>query len=248
VSVDVAYLHIKRAIESNKECFLCTLEDEIESKFIDTYLSELVMNASSREKITESRGFCNHHFYKTLIASSKPKSSDGHGMALIMQSVTERLIQDLHRQRNHHEDAFHVMIANEKCPACVHLAEFMEIYVKMVMELLSSHHKEFLKLFMDSKGLCIPHFVTLIHVAEEIARDQSKSIIETLTEVEEKNLGKLNSELAEYVRRQSYEFSDKDRAVAEDVVLRGVERIAGRRGIRPVLLQKSQGVLFKVGS
>jgi hypothetical protein len=85
-------------------------------------------------------------------------------------------------------------------------------------------------------------------VAEEIARDRSKDIIETLTEVEEKNLDKLNSELAEYVRRQSYEFSDKDRAAAEDVVLRGVERIAGRRGIRPVLLQKSQGVLFKVGS
>jgi len=249
MSVDITYLRIKRAIGSGEECFLCILEDEIESKFIATYLSELVMDASSREKIIESRGFCNHHFYKMFIAASKPKSSDGHGMALIMQSVTEQIIQDLHRQRNHHKDAFHVIIVNEKkCPACVHLAEFMEIYVKMIVELLSSHHKEFLKLFKESKGLCIPHFVTLIHVAEEIARDRSKDIIETLTEVEEKNLGKLNSELAEYVRRQSYEFSDKDRAAAEDVVLRGVERIAGRRGIRPVLLQKSQGVLFKVGS
>ena len=232
MSVDITYLRIKRVIESGEECFLCALEDEIENKFIDTYLSELVMDASSREKIIESRGFCNHHFYKTLIAANKPKSSDGHGMALIMQSVTEQLIQDLHRQRNHHKDAFHVMIANEKCPACVHLAEFMEIYVKMVVELLSSHHKEFLKLFMDSKGLCIPHFVTLIHVTEEIVRDQSKSIIETLTEVEEKNLGKLNSELAEYVRRQSYEFSDKDREAVEYTVLRGVEKIAGRRGLK----------------
>jgi hypothetical protein len=154
-----------------------------------------------------------------------------------MQSVTEQIIQDLHRQRNHHKDAFHVMIANEKkCPACVHLAEFMEMYAKMVVELLSSHHKEFLKLFKESKGLCIPHFVTLIHVAEEIARDRSKDIIETLTEVEEKNLGKLNSELAEYVRRQSYEFSEKDREAVGGIVLRGIEKIAGRRGLKPTNL------------
>jgi hypothetical protein len=248
MSADITYLRIKKAIQSGEECFLCALEDEIENKFIDTYLSELVMDASSREKIIKSRGLCNHHFYKMLIATGKPKSPDGHGIALIMQSVTEQLIQDLHRQRNHGKDAFHVMIANEKCPACVHLTEFMEMYAKIVVELLSSHHKEFLKLFKESKGLCIPHFVTLIYVAEEIVRERSKDIIETLTEVEKKNLGKLNSELAEYVKRQSYEFSEKDRTATEEVVLRGVERIAGRRGIRPVLLQKSQGVLFKVGS
>jgi hypothetical protein len=248
MSVDITYLRIKRVIESGKECFLCVLEDEIESKFIDTYLSELVMDASSRQKIIESRGFCNHHFYKMFIATSKPKSPDGHGMALIMQSVTEQIIQDLHRQRENRKDGFNMMIANEKkCPACVHLTEFMEMYAKMVAELLSSHHKEF-KLFKESKGLCIPHFVTLIHVAKEIIRDRSKDIIETLTEVEKKNLGKLNSELAEYVRRQSYEFSEKDRKAAQGVVLRSVEKIAGRRGIRPVLLQKSHGVLFKVES
>jgi hypothetical protein len=232
MSVDITYLRIKRVIGSGEKCFLCVLEDEIESKFIDAYLSELVMDASARQKIIESRGFCNHHFYKMFIAASKPKSPDDHGMALILQSVAEQLIQDLHRQRNHHKNAFHMMIANEKCPACVHLAEFMEMYAKMVVELLSSHHKEFLKLFMDSKGLCIPHFVTLIYVAEEIVRDRSKSIIETLTEVEKKNLGKLNSELAEYVRRQSYEFSEKDRAAVGDIVLRGIEKIAGRRGLK----------------
>lgn len=233
MSVDITYLRIKRVIGSGEKCFLCVLEDEIESKFIDAYLSELVMDASSRQKIIESRGFCNHHFYKMFIAASKPKSPDGHGMALILQSVAEHIIQDLHRQKKPRKDDFNMMIANEKkCPACVHLTEFMEMYAKMVVELLSSYHKEFLKLFKESKGLCIPHFVTLIYAAEEIVRDRSKGIIETLTEVEKKNFGKLNSELAEYVRRQSYEFSEKDRAAVGDIVLRGIEKIAGRRGLK----------------
>jgi hypothetical protein len=225
-------------IESGEECFLCALEDEIENKFIDTYLSELVMDASSREKIIESRGFCNHHLYKMLIAANKPKSSDGHGIALIMQSVTEQLTQDLHRRRNRRKDAFYLMIANEKCPACVHLAEFMEMYVKSVVELLSSHHKEFLKLLEESKGVCIPHFVTLAHVIEEIMSTQSQRIIKTLIEIEEKNLRRLNSELAEYIKRQSYEFSEKDRAAVADIVMRSVEKIAGRRGIKLETVRK----------
>jgi hypothetical protein len=233
MSIDITYLHIKRAIASNEECFLCTLEDEIERKYIDTYLSELVMNTSSRQKIIESRGFCNHHFYKMLIKASKPESSDGHGMALIMKSVTEKLIQDLHKQKSCHRDNFLKMLANETmCPACIHLSDFMGMYAKKAMELLSSNHEEFSKLFKESKGLCIPHFVTLLHVAKENVRDLSQGIIETITEVEEKNLSRLNSELAEYIRRQSYEFSDKDRAAVEDIVLRSVEKIAGRRGVK----------------
>jgi hypothetical protein len=233
MSDGITYLQIKRAIESNKECFLCTLEDEIERKYMDTYLYELVMDASSRQKIIESRGFCNHHSYKMLIAASKPESSDGHGMALIMKSVIEKLIQDLHKQKSYHIGDFHKMLTNEnKCPACIHLSDFMETYVKGVVDLLSSNHEEFSKLLRESKGLCIPHFVTLMHATEENARDRSKSIIETITEVEEKNLHRLNSELTEYVRRQSYEFSEKDREAMEDIVLRSVEKIAGRRGLK----------------
>jgi hypothetical protein len=230
---DITYLNIKRAIEKNTECFLCTREDEIERKYIDTYLYELVMDASSRQKIIESRGFCNHHSYKMLIAASKPGSSDGHGMALVLKSVTEKLLQDLHKQESYHAGNFHAMLANETtCPACIYLSDFMKMYAKSVVELLSSSHEEFSKLLKESKGLCIPHFVTLVHVTVEIAHDRSQGIIETITEIEEKNLQRLNSELAEYVRRQSYEFSEKDRASVEDIVLRSVEKITGRRGVK----------------
>jgi len=233
MGVDVVYLHIKRAIESNKECFLCTLEDEIERKYIDAYLYELVMDSASREKIVESRGFCNHHSYKMLIATSKPESSDGHGMALIMKSVMEKLIQDLHKQESRHRYDFHNMLTNEtKCPACIHLSDFMEMYIKTVVELLSSNSEEFLGLFNESKGLCIRHFVTLVYVTKENTLDQSRGLIETITKVEEKNLLRLNSELDEYIRRQSYEFTEKDREAVEDVVRRSIEKLAGRRGLK----------------
>ena len=242
MGVDIAYLRIKRIIGSDEECFLCALEDEIERKYMDTYLSELVMDASSRKKIIESRGFCNHHFYKMLIAASKPGSSDGHGIALVNESITEKLIEDLRKQESNHIEDLHKLLANENnCPACIHLAEFSRMYTEKIVKLLSSDSEEFLKLLKASKGFCIPHFVALVHMAEEITPVHSKKIINALIEVEEKNLRRLNSELDEYIKRQSYEFSEKDRAVVADIVPRSVEKIAGRRGAKPFLLQKSLG-------
>lgn len=233
MGVDIAYLRIKRVIGSDEECFLCALEDEIERKYMDTYLSELVMDASSRQKIIESRGFCNHHFYKMLIAAGKPESSDGHGIALVNESIIEKLIEDLHKQESNHIEDLHKLLANEsKCPACIHLAEFSRMYAEKIVELLSSGNEEFLKLLKESKGFCIPHFVTLVQVAKDVEPTQSQKIIKTLMEIEEKNLRGLSSELAEYVKRQSYEFSEKDRSAVADIVPRSVEKIAGRRGMK----------------
>jgi hypothetical protein len=242
MGMDIAYLRIKRVIGSDEECFLCALEDDIERKFMNTYLSELVMDASSREKIIESRGFCNHHFYRILFAANKPGSPDGHGIALVNESIVEKLVQDLHKQKSHHIDDLHMLLATEnKCPACIHLAEFSRMYAEKIVELLSSDNEEFLKLLKESKGVCIPHFVTLVQVTKDVAPTQSQKIIKTLMEIEEKNLRRLNSELAEYVKRQSYEFSEKDRSAVADVVPRSVEKIVGRRGAGLFLLKKSSG-------
>ena len=228
----MAYLRIKRAVESNKECFLCALEDELERKYIDTYLYELVMDPKSREQIIKSRGFCNNHSYKMFMAASKPESSDGHGLALVLTSVTEKFIGDLRGQGKLSSGHTGQVVPNiTTCPACLHLSYFMETYTTLIVEFLASGHEDFSKLLKSSKGFCIPHFVALLQMAEKAPSDKFPAIVETIIKVEEKNLGRLNSELGEYVRRQSYEFSDKDRAACGDVVLRGVEKVAGRRGI-----------------
>jgi len=107
----------------------------------------------------------------------------------------------------------------------------MEIYYRKIVELLSSRHEEFLKLFKNSKGLCIPHFTKLLKAIENATHNQSQDIAEVIVEVEEKNFRCLSMELSEYIRRQSYEFSEKDRTAIEDVLLRSIQKIVGRRGI-----------------
>ncbi|MEM3789134.1 MAG: DUF6062 family protein, partial [Candidatus Bathyarchaeia archaeon] len=106
----------------------------------------------------------------------------------------------------------------------------MKIYIAKIVELLSSYEEEFLKLFKDSKGICIPHFTFLLESLKNMINNQE--IVKTIVEVEEKNLQRLKSELSEYIRRQGYEFSDLDRKDVEDVPLRSIQKIVGRRGLK----------------
>lgn len=186
--MDIAYPRIKRMIGCGEECFLCGLEDELEAKYMDTYLSELVMDASSREKIIKSRGFCNHHFYKMLIAASKPPSPDGHGVASVNKSIVEKLIQDLRKQKRRHTDDPHKLFpAENKCPACVHIEEFSRKYAEKIIELMYSGNEEFLELLKRSKGFCIPHLIALLDIAKERMPNRNEKVAKTLIEVEEKN-------------------------------------------------------------
>lgn len=107
----------------------------------------------------------------------------------------------------------------------------MEIYNKRIVELLSSNNIEFLKLLKNSKGLCIPHFTALMREATREMRKDKQDVIYALVEVEEKNLLRLSRELSEYVEMHSYEFSDEHQKSLEDVLLRSLHKIAGRRGI-----------------
>ncbi|MEM3000023.1 MAG: DUF6062 family protein [Candidatus Bathyarchaeia archaeon] len=211
MSFDIAYLRIKRAIGSNEECFLCKLEEEIEDKYVNDYLSELVMDSTARQKIIENRGFCNYHFYKMLTAANKPTSPDGHGIALInkSKSIIDTLIQDFHKRKAQQISNFDKLLATENsCPVCVHITQFSKRYISKTLELIYSSNEEFLSILKKSKGFCIPHFVMVIHNATTLPVQNQKTI-NALIEVEEKNLRRLQSELAEYIKSQSYEFSEK---------------------------------------
>jgi hypothetical protein len=108
----------------------------------------------------------------------------------------------------------------------------MEIYNRKIVELLCSRNEEFLELFKNSKGFCIPHFVLLLKMVRDAEGGRSREILRTIIDVEKRNISQLKSELSEYIRRQSYEFSDEDRRAVEDVLLKSVQKIVGRRGIK----------------
>jgi hypothetical protein len=225
------------------------LENRFEQRYVENYLDELVMDAGAREKIIESRGFCNNHFYKMFASSTNPASSDGLGMALILKSVTEQLFEDVTtdlrigvespqrssfdlRGRFHSSSApsyLRTVSNQENCPACDHVSEIMRIYITEFVQELKEDN-EIKELFNKSRGLCIPHYVMTLHVISRLHSKKFPHTVKTIVDKQLQVLEGMQNDLSVYIERQDCRFSDKERAGTEKAVGESLAKVVGRRG------------------
>jgi len=250
----IGRVYIREALQKAESCFLCYLEDRFEQRYIDNYLSELVMDPGERGKIIESRGFCNYHFYKMFAFSTNPSSSDGLGMALILKSVAEQVLDDVksqeqaksagsRRPRLHLKRGSRSITASRllktvahqiKCPACDHVSTMIQIYTCDFLREVAED-EEILKLFDASRGMCIPHYVIASLVASRMSGEGFGSAVERIVDKQIQVLERTQTDLAEYIKKQDYHFSQNDRAGTEKTVGESLVRVAGRRGIERTL-------------
>lgn len=239
----IGWVYIREALEKAEACFLCHLENRFEQRYVDNYLDELVMDAGAREKIIESRGFCNNHFYKMFTSSTSPASSDGLGMALILKSVTEQLFEDVTaespqrssfdlrgRFRSTSAPSYLRTVSNqEKCPACDHVSEIMRIYItEFVQEL--EEDSEIKELFNKSRGLCIPHYVMTLHIISRLHSKKFPHTAKTIVDKQLRVLEGMQNDLSVYIERHDCRFSNKERAGTEKAVGESLAKVVGRRG------------------
>jgi hypothetical protein len=245
----ISWVYIREALEKAETCFLCHLENRFEQRYVENYLDELVMDAGAREKIIESRGFCNNHFYKMFASSTNPASSDGLGMALILKSVTEQLFEDVTtdlrigvespqrssfdlRGRFHSSSApsyLRTVSNQENCPACDHVSEIMRIYITEFVQELKEDN-EIKELFNKSRGLCIPHYVMTLHVISRLHSKKFPHTVKTIVDKQLQVLEGMQNDLSVYIERQDCRFSDKERAGTEKAVGESLAKVVGRRG------------------
>jgi len=251
---DIMHVRISQALEKGENCFLCHLEGRLERRFTETYLSELVMDPKAREKIVESRGFCNYHSYKMLVSASNPASEDGLGMALILKSITEQLLEDVKDQQNIkftvtkpwnlnlkrsvrsiRDIRLSKPVSNEvECPTCDHVSKMMKIYIEgFLREIIQD--EEMWKLYDKSKGMCMPHHIMTLCVATSVFNGRFAPVIKRLIEKQIQTLERLQKDLSEYIEKQDYRFSSKERAKTEESVGRSLSQLVGKRGVERTL-------------
>ena len=274
MALEITFVEIREALESSGECFLCTLERDLEQRYTDHYLYEEVMDPASRAKIVASRGFCNYHFYEMLSEAGRPRTADGLGMALIMESVNKALIEEIKGQLEATKDVgesessslatrtrlvarevksrllrtksrratllsrqIHRMLSlRNPCPACEHIDTFVNIFVDFFINALNERSQRIAELFADSKGLCVPHYMTVMCRLDEKLPDLKKGpVAKQIVEVQLKNMRRLNTEFSEYVRKHDYRFSKEPWGSEQDVVPRGVAKLSGKQGVRRAL-------------
>jgi len=250
----IGRVYIREALQKAESCFLCYLEDRFEQRYIDNYLTELVMDSGERGKIIESRGFCNYHFYKMFAFSTNPGSSDGLGMALILESVAQQVLDDVksqqkaksagsRRPRLHlkggscsitKSELLKTVAHQAKCPACDHVFTMIQIYtVDFLREV--TEDEEIMKLFDASRGMCVPHYVIVSLVASRMFNEEFGPAVERIIDKQIQVLERTQTDLTEYIKKQDYHFSQKDRVGTEKTVGESLVRVAGRRGIERTL-------------
>jgi len=250
----IMHVRISQALEKEENCFLCHLEGRLEQRFIETYLGELVMDPKARERIVESRGFCNYHSYKMFVSASDPASEDGLGMALILKSVTEQLLEDVKDHKNIkflgtktwklnlkrsagsiHNIRLSKPVSNVvECPACDHVSKMMRLYIEgFLSEIIQD--EEIWKLYDKSKGMCMPHYIITLCVATSISNGEFEQVIKKLIEKQIQTLESLQKDLSEYIKKQDYRFSSREKAEVEESIGRGLKQLVGKRGIEKTL-------------
>lgn len=250
----IARIYVREALEKAQNCFLCYLENRFEQRYIDNYLNELVMDASAREKIIESRGFCNYHFYKTFALSADPSSGDGLGLALILKSVTEQLLEDVRKLHNanirlsdqrklrfRHPSGSSKLaelirpITNQiKCPACDHVWTMLQVYTRDFLHGVIED-QQISKLFDARGSICIPHYVMTLFIASRDSDEGFESAIEKIASRQIQSLEKMQMDLSQYIAKQEYRFSEKERLGTEKAIEESLAKVAGKRGIEGVL-------------
>ena len=118
-----------------------------------------------------------------------------------------------------------------RCPAYLHRSSFAEMYATEFVEILAGGDAEFRQLFEGSQGLCVPHYVSTVDIAERELGSKGRETIRLIVDVEERSLERLSNELKEYLRKHDYRFLSEPRRPESDVLEQGVAKLVGRPGL-----------------
>ncbi|OGO42191.1 MAG: hypothetical protein A2Z04_06475 [Chloroflexi bacterium RBG_16_57_9] len=104
------------------------------------------------------------------------------------------------------------------CPACTETSVMSE---RALRELVAGlNDPELRDLFVESDGLCVPHFVQALEFASE--RE-----LPILVEVQQAKLATLQRDLTEYMRKVDYQFADEPKGEEQTAWRRAIAFFAG---------------------
>lgn len=205
-------------------CPICHVGRKVARSQIDSLLYDSVTDRNSRETLTASMGFCSGHSRDLLTFSGERLGATIIEWALLREA--QRRLQRSApsagpslRQRLRGKTAASVLAADEPCPVCANQATQEARSLRELLEHLVGDLDAPLR---AAGGLCWPHLDQAVSSASD-PRVHS-ALVSVHTEVWQT----LIDQMAEFIRKRDYRFSDEvpsdDEAVA---VERAIEALTG---------------------
>jgi len=222
------------ALEKDEECFLCSLMEEAEQHGVDFYMGNSVMNPETRVMVNE-HGFCSHHF-QMLSAANKPQ-----GLGLVCDTylaqsreIFKKSFDDLLNAKPGRKSINAVKQFSEElekreqgCLICTQMQKRLDRYVYTIIY-MAHHDAEFKKALSNSKGFCLHHYDILINSANDVlGKNEGAAFIKYVTELELKNLERIQGEVLWLTQKYKNENKDKPFNGCEDAHKRTVSKMVG---------------------
>ena len=218
-------------------CPVCRLEQQSVEHYLDSQFYENVNSPKWRDWLNGSLGFCHEHAWLAV----NQHLGDALGFAIIYKDIIHtslnRLQSEAPSRRTRHwksvlqrfpeqarnlvEKMLYALTPQKHCPACQHRDETTRHTLSVLVQALGT--SEMIEALAASEGLCFPHLRSALEKIREAAA------CEQLLLIHRARLETLESELAEFIRKNDYRFKAEGFGKEGDAWLRAVGLIAGSR-------------------
>ena len=214
-------------------CPLCRLLARGADRYIDAMLWAMVNDPASREVVRASRGFCHPHAWMFI------RGGAALGVTIVMDSVIRKLmevmaanpldqaapLQQLRRALRLPQAEGPTKLADDlgpqtPCPICTSLNPLEEGYASMLLENMLGP-KPLLEPFRQSDGLCLPHLQYVLKIATP------GEPLQALLDAQQSIWGRLQGELAEFIRKYDHRFAHEPIGAEGDAWQRALSTISG---------------------
>ena len=225
------------------ECPICLLSAKVEAQNVDYFLGESVMEPSQRIEVNQ-KGFCPRHFKQMYDVGNRL------GLALMTHTYLKQTLEGIRKNAQEAQNAAAAEAGknvfqrlggkkggaledsaeafrklSHTCVLCERVEESMERYIYTVLYMYK-HEAEFPKLFAESKGMCLEHFSEALKMApKHLSGESLKRFVDTLCEIEVKNMERIEGEIAWFTQKFDYRNQDKPWGNSKDAVKRGINKL-----------------------
>lgn len=214
------------AYKTDSECPLCDLKAHNEQTYVELFLGASVMEPDVRIEVN-AKGFCGPHF--AMMIGQKNRL----GLALMTHTHLQETIKTMKPVTPQKQGLFKrkgdasPQKEEESCILCERLRGTMDRYVYTVLHLYKTD-TAFREAFEASKGVCMPHYHQLLHMAPEALGGQAAAFAETLDRIQRENMARIEKELEWFTLKFDYRNADAPWGNSRDALERAINKLRGK--------------------
>lgn len=240
----ITLMYLKMALRE-PGCPVCRVAHQAEDRYLRFLLWENVNDMETRIRISEAMGFCRRHAW-TLYRMEIEDCSSPLGNSIIYEDLVRQAMRRLATSRAllHARDGkggparfwavvkgwlgvrvrrqpHEPLLPNKACRACESGQQAAENGALTLVRMLSE--EEYRALYANSDGCCLPHLRLALQVGDSLPG------MEHLISITQERLARLQLDLAEYGRKQAWQYREEAISPAEqEATERAVAFVAGQ--------------------